>query len=92
MKTALLVAAILAVGVVSADAGNDQRHASSLYHKRHHIESAVMVVGAPAVGGSIDERPASALYRQNLHDSGYSPKKNFDSAGHMCVSCDYYGN
>jgi hypothetical protein len=77
--------------VVSADAGNDQRNASSLYHLRHHIGSAVMSVGAPQ-GGGIDERPASALYRQNLHDSGYDPKNNFDQAGHMCVSCDYYGN
>ncbi|WP_136623565.1 hypothetical protein [Bradyrhizobium centrolobii] len=91
MKTALLVTAILAVGAVSANAGNDQRHGSSLNHNRHHIESAVMAVGAPA-GGSIDERPAWTLYRQNLHDSGYDAKKNMDSAGHMCVSCDYRGN
>jgi hypothetical protein len=78
--------------VLSALLATPALAASSLHHKRHHIESAVMVVGAPPVGGSIDERPASALYRQNLHDSGYNPKSNFDAAGHMCVSCDYYGN
>ena len=90
MKTALLIAAILAVGVVSADAGSDQRRGSSL-QKLHRVGSSMAAVGVPA-GGSPDERPASALYRQNMRDSGYSAKKNFDSAGHMCVSCDYYGN
>lgn len=90
MKNALLITAIMAVGVVSANAGNDQRHGSSL-HRRHHIESTVMSVGAPA-GASIGEQPASALYRKNLHDSGYDAKKNTDKDGHMCVSCDYYGN
>ncbi|WP_145927533.1 hypothetical protein [Bradyrhizobium neotropicale] len=88
MKTALLITAILAVGVVSANAGNDQRHGSSL-HQKHR--SAVMAVGIPA-GGGIDDRPASALYRQNLHDSGYDAKRNLDNAGHMCVSCNYQGN
>ena len=90
MKTALLITAMIAVGVVSANAANNQRHGSSL-HNRHRIESAVMAVGAPA-GASIGEQPASTLYRQNLHDSGYDAKKNIDKAGHMCVSCDYYGN
>ncbi|MEZ2143933.1 hypothetical protein AAE026_16865 [Bradyrhizobium sp. DN5] len=90
MKTALLIAAILAVGVVSANAGSDQRHRSSL-HKRHHTGSAVMAVGVPA-GGGIDQRSASTLYRQNLRDSGYNAKENFDKAGHMCVSCNYQGN
>ena len=90
MRTALLVTAILAVGVVSANAGNNQRHVSSL-HNRHRIESAVMAVGVPA-GGSIDERPASTLYQQNLHDSGYDTKSNFTKDGQMCASCDYHGN
>lgn len=90
MKTALLIPAILALGVVSADAAT-HHHASSLHSQRHRIESAVMTVGIPA-GGSIDERPAATLYRQNLHDSGYNPKTNFDPAGHMCVACDYDGN
>ena len=39
-----------------------------------------MAVGVPA-GGGIDERPASTLYGQNLHDSGYDAKNNFDKAG-----------
>ncbi|MBV9530352.1 MAG: hypothetical protein JO283_04625 [Bradyrhizobium sp.] len=83
MKSALLVAAMLAFGAVSANAGNDQRHALSLDKGRHRIESTVMTVGAPA-GGSIDERPASALYRQNLHDSGYDAKNDF-VAGHTAT-------
>ncbi|WP_156952291.1 hypothetical protein [Bradyrhizobium sp. WSM1743] len=90
MKTALLIAAILAVGVVSADAGHKQRHGSS-FHKMHHVGSSMAAVGVPA-GGSLGEQPASALYRRNLRDSGYDAKKNFDKAGHMCVSCDFYGN
>jgi hypothetical protein len=89
MKTALLIAATLALGVGSANAGSDQHHVASL-HQKHR--SAVMTVGPPPTGGSIDERPASALYRQNLHDSGYNPKQNMDKDGHMCVSCDYHGN
>ena len=91
MKTALLVTAILAFGVVSANAGNNQRHGSSLYKGRHHIESAVMAVGAPA-GGGIDQRPAWSLYQQNLRDSGYDAKSNFTKDGQMCSSCDYHGN
>lgn len=91
MKIALLVTALLAVGVVSANAGNDHRHGSSLYHQRHRLESAMMAYGALA-GGNIDERPASTLYWQNLRDSGYDARRDFDSAGHMCVSCNYYGN
>jgi len=90
MKTALLIAAILAVGVVSADAGHNQRHGSS-FHKMHRVGSSMAAVGVPA-GGSLGEQPASALYRRNLRDSGYDAKKNFDKAGHMCVSCDFYGN
>ncbi|WP_407117024.1 hypothetical protein [Bradyrhizobium sp. LMG 9283] len=90
MKTALLIAAILAVGVVSADAGHKQRHGSS-FHKMHRVGSSMAAVGVPA-GASLGEQPASALYRRNLRDSGYDAKKNFDKAGHMCVSCDFYGN
>ena len=92
MKTVLLATAILAFGVVSANAGNNQRHAQSLYKGRHHIESAVMAVGPPPAGGSIDQRPALSLYQQNLRDSGYDAKNNMDKAGHMCASCDYHGN
>ena len=91
MKTVLIVTATLAFAVVSANAGNDQRHASSL-SKRHRIESAVMAVGAPPAGGSIDQRPAWSLYQQNLHDSGYDAKSNFTKDGQMCSSCDYHGN
>lgn len=90
MKTALLIAAILAVGVVSADAGHNQRHGSSL-HKMHRVGSSMAAVGVPA-GGSLGEQSASALYRRNLRDSGYDAKKNFDKVGHMCLSCDFYGN
>ncbi|WP_208639198.1 alpha/beta fold hydrolase [Bradyrhizobium forestalis] len=90
MKTALLIAAILAVGVVSADAGHNQRHGSS-FHKMHRVGSSMAAVGVPA-SGSLGEQPASALYRRNLRDSGYDARKNFDKTGHMCVSCDHYGN
>ncbi|WP_129591110.1 hypothetical protein [Bradyrhizobium shewense] len=90
MKTALLIAAMLAVGVVSADAGRNQRHGSS-FHKMHRVGSSMAAVGVPP-GGGLREQPASALYRQNLRDSGYDAKKNFDKGGHMCVSCDFYGN
>ncbi|WP_143198930.1 hypothetical protein [Bradyrhizobium sp. NAS80.1] len=89
MKTALLIAATLAFGVVSANAGSNQHHVSSLHQK---YRSTVMTAGPPPAGASIDERPAWALYRQNLHDSGYSPKQNMDQVGNMCASCDYHGN
>ena len=82
MRAALLVTAVLAFGVASANAGNDPRHASSPYKGTHRVESAVMAVGVPA-GGSIDERPTSTLYRQNLHDPGYDAKNDFDKAGKM---------
>jgi hypothetical protein len=80
MKTTLLVTAILAVGVVSANAGIDERPASLLY-KRNLLDSAVMSVHVAPASGAIDRRSSSSLYMQNLRDSGYDAKNNFDKAG-----------
>jgi hypothetical protein len=78
MTGKLLVA--LAILTLSASA------ASAAHHHRHHAlnANAAPAPASPPTGwiGSPNSSD-HALYLQNLHDSGYNPKNDFNAAGNM---------
>jgi hypothetical protein len=73
-KSILISLAVLTLSTSAALAAHRTHH--------HHAMNANASVGASAVVGTGGVSSSDhAMYIQNLHDSGYDPKNNFDAKG-----------
>src|SRR5258706_15470065 len=67
-------------------ADHDKKHsyvalAAHRTHHRHAMNAYGSVGASPVVGTGGVSSSDRAMYIQNLHDSGYDPKNNFDAKG-----------
>ena len=69
-KSILISLAVLTLSTSAALAAHRTHH--------HHAMNAAPSVDGSPVGVSSSDH---AMYIQNLHDSGYDPKNNFDAKG-----------